>query len=516
MSDRTLCAWLAGLVLATAVQAADPAPATTTPDPEALRTIEAHLSFLASDAMGGRETGTVHGDITAAYIASVYRRLGLLPAGDGDGYLQAYPLTRSAVDLENTRLTLVGSDQEFVPAEDWALRGAGQGVELEAELVFAGHAVVDEESGLDQLAGLDLDGKLVLVRSGVPEGYEGLSERFDWRDQQAVVLARGAKGLVYFGGDDDRRLRQSRRWAGLSMRRTSLSLGLPDDEDEPQALRLYPGELVLEALLASAGQDLQTLLAHPADEPGFALDARLSVSVAVSTEVLTAHNAAALLPGADPELGDEVVVLSAHMDHIGIGDDGQINNGADDNASGTTTLLTVAEALARREAPLRRSVLFLAVSGEEKGLLGSEWWVDHPTWPLERVAANINMDMVGRNDPGSIGITPSAEHGDYNSMVELAMELGPAAGLEVDWSAGEGDFERKVDVYYRRSDHANFADQGIPVVFFFAGEHEDYHRPGDTAEKIDIEKVGRVAALVEALTEAVAQADERPTLLGEE
>ncbi len=179
MRDRITFGWLACLALAATLRAGEPPVGVTTPDPEALRTIEGHLGFLASDAMGGRETGTLHGDITAAYIASVFGRLGLLPAGDGDDFRQAYPLTETSVDLEATRLTVSGVEASFAPVEDWSVRGLGQGLDLTAGVVFAGHAVVDEQAGLDELAGVDLTGKLVLARTGVPEGFEGLEDRFD-------------------------------------------------------------------------------------------------------------------------------------------------------------------------------------------------------------------------------------------------------------------------------------------------------------------------------------------------
>jgi len=145
--------------------------------------------------------------------------------------------------------------------------------------------------------------------------------------------------------------------------------------------------------------------------------------------------------------------------------------------------------------------------------LVSEWWVKNPTLPIDSVIADINVDMVGRNDPDSVGITPSPEHADYNTLVAQAVAAGPGVGLSVSWSAGEGKYRRRVDSYYSRSDHANFAEKGIPVVFFFAGEHEDYHQPGDTLDKIDFDKVAKVSQLVETLVASVAEADDRPQRL---
>jgi Zn-dependent M28 family amino/carboxypeptidase len=242
----------------------------------------------------------------------------------------------------------------------------------------------------------------------------------------------------------------------------------------------------------------------------------LTVDLTAKVDAVRTHayNVLGRLPGIDPKLRDEVVIVSAHNDHIGTLDDGTVNNGADDNGSGTTTLMAAAATLARLPPP-RRTILFLSVSGEEKGLLGSEWWCNHPTVPLEQVVADINIDMVGRNDPDAVGATPSPKHPDYNTLVTRAVELGPAAGLEITWNAPKAGTDA-VDNYYERSDHFNFAKRGIPVVFFFSGVHEDYHRPGDDVEKIDREKLRRMVRLVTLLARDVADADARPHKLGAE
>ncbi|MBM3986260.1 MAG: M28 family peptidase, partial [Planctomycetes bacterium] len=239
-----------------------------------------------------------------------------------------------------------------------------------------------------------------------------------------------------------------------------------------------------------------------------ALSGTLRLAAPVRSERIDGYNVLGRIPGSDPAVAHEAVVFTAHMDHIGTLRDGRVNNGADDNASGTTALMVAAAELARRPAP-RRSILFMAVSGEEKGLLGSEWWCEHPTMPLADVVANINIDMVGRNDPDAIGATPSPEHADHNTLVTRAVELGPQAGLRVTWNAPEAS-DDAVDNYYHRSDHLNFATKGIPVVFFFSGLHEDYHRPTDDVEKIDREKVARVVQLVSALALDTADAEGRP------
>lgn len=204
-------------------------------------------------------------------------------------------------------------------------------------------------------------------------------------------------------------------------------------------------------------------------------------------EEVVLENVCALWPGNDPSLADEWILLSAHYDHLGARGD-TIYNGADDNGSGSMALLALAGALAEY-GPMRRSVFLIWVSGEEKGLWGSMAWTLDPELPDGvRPVCNINVDMVGRNGPGRLNITPTRNHQAYNGLSRLAERLGPREGFPSLGSA---------DAYWLRSDQVNFSrNLKIPVAFFFAGEHEDYHQPGDTADKIDYDKVRRVARLV--------------------
>ena len=200
------------------------------------------------------------------------------------------------------------------------------------------------------------------------------------------------------------------------------------------------------------------------------------------------ENVAGWWPGSDPLLAREAIVLTAHYDHVGEDSSGEVFNGADDNASGTAALMALAEALAEY-GPLRRSVLLLWVSAEEKGLLGSEAWTKDPWLPDgARAVCNVNIDMVGRNAPDSLYITPTREHRAYNGLTRLAETWAAAEGFGPLGSA---------DDYWERSDHANFEQHlGIPVAFLFAEVHEDYHQPTDTADKIDSDKIRRVTRLV--------------------
>jgi Zn-dependent M28 family amino/carboxypeptidase len=218
----------------------------------------------------------------------------------------------------------------------------------------------------------------------------------------------------------------------------------------------------------------------------------------------SAPNTVGILPGTDPALRDEYIVISAHMDHVGVNPASKLDsiwNGADDDASGTAGVLALAEALAAD--PPRRSVIFLTVSGEEKGLYGSRWFVENSPVPVTQLVANLNLDMIGRNWMDSI-VVIGMQHSTLGATVKNAARSNPAVGLTV------SDDLWPQESFFTRSDHYNFARRGVPALFFFNGTHEDYHRPGDSPDKIDAEKAARVVQLVYHTTVAVANAPRRP------
>jgi Zn-dependent M28 family amino/carboxypeptidase len=219
-----------------------------------------------------------------------------------------------------------------------------------------------------------------------------------------------------------------------------------------------------------------------------------------------APNVVAVLRGSDPVLRNEYVVLSAHMDHVGVGEPvngDSIYNGADDDASGTAALVEIAEAMASLPVRPRRSVIFLHVSGEEKGLLGSRWYSDHPTVPLQQIVANVNIDMISRNSPDTVVVIGK----DYSTLGAVVNRVG-ARHPELRLTAADDIWPE--ERFFFRSDHFNFARKEIPAIFFFTGVHEDYHRPSDTVEKIDSDKAMRVTRLIFHTVMEIANADGRP------
>jgi hypothetical protein len=265
-------------------------------------------------------------------------------------------------------------------------------------------------------------------------------------------------------------------------------------------------EAVLPGLLRAAGVDLTAVRSarRPVvrDLPGFTVRVEMKDSV---LSRLTAPNTVGILRGSDPALRDEYLVYSAHMDHVGItpGQPDSINNGADDDASGTAGVIELAEAFSRPGARPRRSILFLTVSGEEKGLWGSRYFSEHPAVPLESIVANINIDMIGRNWADTI-VAIGKEHSDLGETLERVNAEHPELGMTAIDDRWPG--ER----FYFRSDHYNFARKGVPILFFFNGVHEDYHQPSDEPEKIDAEKESRILRLLYYLGQEVANAPRRP------
>jgi Zn-dependent M28 family amino/carboxypeptidase len=271
----------------------------------------------------------------------------------------------------------------------------------------------------------------------------------------------------------------------------------------PRSLVVEVRADIVSAVLQVSGIELAAIRSSTAplrrDVPG--LTARLELT----HTALDAPNAVGVLPGADPVLRREYVVISAHMDHIGVvtGQADSINNGADDDASGTAGVMELAEAFGALERRPRRSLVFVAFSGEENGLWGSEYFVEHPPAGVERMVANINLDMIGRNAPDTI-IAVGREHSSLGESLDRVTAAHPELGIV---PVPDPHPERR---YFYRSDHYNFAVKGVPVVFFSSGEHDDYHKVSDSPDKIDADKIARLMRLVYHLVDDVANADAAP------
>lgn len=522
---------MAGSILSAQITpASDDAPVTT-PHTDPLSTyaeritasdIEGHLRVLASDEFEGRETGTIGNDKAAAYIANHFETIGLQsPTSVEKPFFQSVAFTRTGWDT--TGMTVNGKD--FRHLWDFLSFPTLNPLSTEfadGEVVFAGYGIDDER--YSDYAALDVEGKAVLIYQGEPfdkrgnslvTGGRDTSEwSDDWRRKLVAAKARGAELVLIIEHRLQEIVSENRRFLVGSR----MTMGYPD----PNEIAVFPAHAFITTTLAEevmGGQKKAVLKARKKLSKGkmpkqpVTLESGCSAVLSKYQRTLDGQNVLGYLPGRDPELRDELIVVTGHYDHLGMrGDD--IFNGADDNGSGTSTVLDIAEAFAaardQGQGP-RRSILFMLVTGEEKGLLGSRYYVEHPVFPLEQTVANVNVDMIGRVDEAH------ADNPNYVYVIgadRLSTELheiNEAANaryteLELDYTFNAEDDPNQ---YYYRSDHYNFAERGIPAIFYFSGVHEDYHRPGDTADKIMYDKTATIGRLIFHTIRELANRDER-------
>ncbi|MCS7155468.1 MAG: M28 family peptidase [Bacteroidetes bacterium] len=537
---------LLGLLLGVGLASAAAQPTRYRPDLRVLsryqqtitpQELRAHLEFLASDELEGRETATRGQYVAARYLASWFRRLGLEPIGDGGTYYQHFDLVEQRLAEVRLRLEGPAGAQEVrsLPTDPDRLIPRAAGPDSTGGLVLAGYGIVDVQGGRDDYQGLDPRGKWVMVLDGEPHinGRSALTPNGEpsvWARQwwQKAVAARqkGAIGVIVVP-EADRFEALKAEFREQAQRIGALSLAYQNRQPRasrfPPLLYLHP-EAAAELLRAVGGPDWQAYRRDPRPL-GLPESVRLTVRFRVEPRRHTSQNVVGLLEGVDPVLKHEYVVITAHYDHVGIGapdsTGDRIYNGADDDGSGTVAVLELAEAFARAKAEghgPKRSILFMAVSAEERGLLGSRYYVDHPLVPLEKTVANLNIDMIGRVDPkyerlgnpyyvyiiGS-NILSSDLHAINEQMNALTTKL------TLDYTYNRQDDPNR---FWARSDHANFGEKGIPFIFYFTGTHADYHRPGDEPHKIHYEKMARIVQLILATTWNLANRPDRPRVDG--
>jgi hypothetical protein len=450
-----------------------------------LDAIKADVHYIASDEMGGRDTPSEGLKATARYLAARLERLGFAH-GAQDGYLYPYPLESRMLDLANSGAAVLDGDKQtalefgkdyFFFAREVATH------ELEGPVVYCGSASDAE------LAELELTGKWALCT-------EDSSTRSSSRERARTLQQRGALGVIVMPGSNYKGKPYEERFRPEIDRASRASVSYPQGNAAEGARKA----VLPQVFMAKPAQRLRVDLSPP-PKPGKLLDVRFREwrKLAGDGGLVQVENVCGFWPGDDPKLKHEVILISAHYDHVGTRSDGTIYNGADDNGSGTTTLLALAAAL-KAHGPLRRSVLLLWVSGEEKGLWGSQAWTESPWLPSGcKPVCNINIDMVGRNAGDKLLVTPSKDHQSYNGLTKLAESFASNEKFKPLGSADE---------YWERSDHVNFArNLKIPVCFLFSDVHADYHQPGDDPEKIDCDKIRRVARLVMRMLDGL-QADE--------
>lgn len=516
---RTLAVlMLAALALASVAGAANrPLPTPEATSSITARELRKHLSFLASDELGGRYTFSPSNLIAARYLASQLEYYGYHGAARNGSFLQRVPLSYRSVDLKTSHVTLniTGTKRDFNYADSF-LSEAPTTIDVAGGLVFVRYGVSSPKNNYDDYAGLDATGKIVLIASGDPASLKNAAVDINERGENAA-LAHGAIAAIKLP-DAPTVLgwEQIKSWMGAQ------KLGLPPHQTASGKTfpEVIAGPELIKAIAKAMGTDA-SVLAAPGDKlksAEVAATAEIKLKVAVE-DAPPAQNVAAILDGADPKLKDEYVVFSAHYDHLQTSEKGEVYHGADDDGSGTVSVLEIAQALAIGPRP-RRSILIVFHTGEELGLFGSEYNTDYePVVPLEKLVADFNIDMVGRSRPEGDDDPRDARLTDKDSIYiigadKLSSELNTlneetnldTARLKFDYTYND---EKNPERFYYRSDHYNYARHGIPIIFYFTGVHRDYHRPSDVVEKIDFEKMERIDRMIFATGWRVANLDHR-------
>ncbi|MCX2453292.1 M28 family peptidase [Pedobacter sp. PLR] len=464
-----------------------------------------HLSVLASDAYEGRETGKKGGWMTADYIRTFFQKLGLKGPVNGD-YFQ--PIDMVTISLSQV-LTINGQPAEALKdfyVVPQTVSGAGFGFNT-SSVLFAGYGLKKE--AYNDFEGVDVAGKVVMIfKTGEPNGTAGsTNSRSVAAAKIKYLTSQKAAAVLIIDPTVDAMPENLKAYLSSPalVMKTKEEL---EKMDGPQETPVITIGTVLANQIFAAAKTSVTDVKKKIAESGKPATQEINVSVSASAKrveaKVRAENVLGFLEGSDPKLKKEVLVITAHYDHIGItpdakGDD-KINNGADDDGSGTTGVLMLAEAFSKAKKAgkgPKRSILFMTVTGEEKGLLGSEWYSEHPVFPLENTITNLNIDMIGRGDK---------EHPDNNFVYIIGSDMLSSELDQIGKKANKDyvnvhldeTYNNRTDPnrYYYRSDHYNFAKHGIPVIFYFNGVHEDYHQPGDEISKIDFPMLAKRAKLV--------------------
>jgi hypothetical protein len=459
------------------------------------------IGIIADDSMGGRDTPSRGLDLTARWVADQFRRFKLKPAGDSGDYLQRYPINVSEPDADSMFIEFKstgGQRFKVLLQRDVALIGAGRPPSTLTTLpVTLVGAIVDSAS-----LATNIKDHLVLYAGDWSKGPPAR-----WQQILGGLHQAGARGVVMVVNNDS-------LMGGVTSARIepTVSLGPPS----PTAIR--PGGsffigVVREALLTKEVPTAADELSRLRNTTSPAVTPELDWSATVIAKIREPRaawlpNTVGILEGTDPVLKQEYIVVSGHMDHVGTRCRGAtpadtICNGADDDGSGTVGVVEVAEALSQPGAAPKRSVIFLTVSAEERGLWGSQYFANHPPVDVKSIVADLNMDMIGRNWKDSV-VAIGMQHSDLGAMAEQVAAQHPELRMRVI------DDQWPSENLYGRSDHYNFAVKGIPILFFTSGLHADYHAVTDSPDKIDAEKEERILRLVFYLAEEIGNRAERP------
>ncbi len=488
-----------------------------------------HVNYLASDKLEGRRTGEPGATAAAGYVTNQFAALKLKPgfktAAGKANFMQPFQYV-TGVEMGKTgnefMLELTQKDGKRIKVENLVpARPVGfspNGSSGAASVVYAGFGITSAELKYDDYkpngVEIDVKGKIVIVFDGNPDNDNPQSAfgRIDARTKALIAKDHGAIGMLLISREanfEDDKLTQ------LKYDQTTGEAAIPT---------FVISRNVAENILGVNADELKTIegLTAMRKDPAVKVNVRIpdtrpiaSFKVNLVKKTSPAYNIIGVLPGTDPVLKNEYIVIGAHYDHLGRGGQGslapnstEVHHGADDNASGTSGLLELARQFSAAKKN-KRTIVFMAFSGEEEGLLGSKYYVNNPTFPLEKTIAMFNLDMVGRLNEGKLNVGGIGSAGEWNELVKRRNEVY-FDSLEGFTSAAKFNLVLSEDGY-GPSDHASFYGKKVPVLFFFTGTHLDYHKPSDTADKINYEGIKRISAYVADLVKAVDQNPVRPT-----
>jgi len=468
--------------------------------------LKQHVKYLASDELEGRAAGTEGNEKAAEYIGEQFEKYGLKPAGDEGSYRQHFEFVSSVKLGEGNQLAFGGKD---VPAglrdlkvdDDFRPFAFTSNGSVSGPLAFAGYGISAPEKGYDDYANLNAEGKILVVFRYTPDGSDPHGELYRYsafREKARVAREKGARGLIVISGpaDDQEdelvRLRHDQSIASSGLAIISLKRAIVD------------------SLLTSLSTNLRSVQDSIKSSKKPVTFEFPEVTVSMTTDVVQVMaktaNVIGYIEGQDPVLKDQVVVIGAHMDHLGYGGPGsgslqsdvhEIHNGADDNASGTAGLLEVAQAFGAERADMGRTMLFISFSAEEIGAIGSTYYVNHPFFPLARTVAMLNMDMIGRPQNATLMVSGTGTSTQWNGLL-AKYNRDSTFTLKLDPS-GIGP-----------SDHSQFYAKNVPVLFFFTGEHGDYHKPSDDWDKLNYSGEEKIVRYVYHIAREVESEKEAP------
>lgn len=489
--------------------------------------LKEYLTFIASDELEGRDTPSRGLDIAAMYIAQHLASWGLKPGGDAGSYFQKIPLRQNKIDPTATRLDLSG--QAFTYGTDF-LSSFNPAEIAPSNVVFAGNGWVIKSKNIDPYQGISVKDKIVVVVNALPKGvtFQDLKGPAggDWFSPPLYAQQNGAKAVLTFSNFSTMANWDAIRWGqqdkgSVAYGKPDTTITIPSITMSPKLMAtLFAGEKFSAAALFNkvvTGDTFESFDLKP--------EKKMRISVGVKTTDIHTQNVVGILEGSDPILKNEYVAIGAHYDHVGMNpfstNPDKIWNGADDDGSGTVSVLNIAEAFAKGGQKPKRSILFIWHAGEEKGLWGSDYFTSNPTVPITSVITQLNVDMIGRyqnpgdeNHPQNKRLPKQHEVFTIGNKM-MSTELGQLADdvnasfLKLNFNS-QYDGPDHPDQFFYRSDHFNYARKGVPIIFFMDGDHADYHQPSDSVEKINFESMEKVARTIMAIGWTLANAPTRP------